>query len=328
MFVQYLKSLTFRRFVNLIGCEISFLISGIIKKDVVWGLPWSASVEPTTACNLQCPQCVTGAGLLKREQGNLSIGDFKRILEKLEKHIFYLTLYFQGEPFLNSGIFEMIRFARQKKIYVCTSTNAHFLSDENAQKIIRSGLNKLILSIDGTTQESYSKYRKNGDLDVVMKGLENLLSAKINLRSSLPFVEIQFLVFKHNEHEINEIKKLSNRKGVDRVVIKTAQIINHEDFGALIPAEKKYSRYRSTKNGRIERKKPLKNNCYRLRSTSVITWDGIVVPCCFDKDAYYNFGSIFEKDFAKLYHSTKAREFRKKMLKERERIEICRNCSE
>lgn len=312
----------------MIGCEISYLISGIIKKDIVWGMPWAASVEPTTACNLQCPQCIIGTGSLTRDKGTLSIGNFKSILEKIEKDIFYLTLYFQGEPFLNSEIFEMIRIARRKKIYVCTSTNAHFLSADNAQKIITSGLNKLILSIDGTTQESYSQYRKKGDLKVVMKGLENLLSAKINLRSSLPFVEIQFLVFKHNEHEINEIKKLSNFKGVDRVVIKTAQIINHDDLGGAMPADKKYSRYRSNKNGRIERKKPLKNNCFKLRSSSVITWDGMVVPCCFDKNACHTFGSIFEKDLDELFYSTNAREFRKRILKERALIEICRNCSE
>lgn len=328
LFLQYLKTITFRRFLNFIGCEISLFLSRILKKDIIWGLPWSVSIEPTTSCNLQCSQCATGAGLLTRPKGNLSLQDFKTIINKIEKQVFYLTLYFQGEPFLNRFLFDMIRFARQKKIFVSTSTNGHFISEEFARKIIESGLNKLIISIDGTFQKSYSSYRKNGDLDVVMKGLENLLSAKKSMKSSLPYVEVQFLVFKHNEHEISEIMKMAQQKGIDRVVLKTAQIIKEEDFDDLLPSDQVFSRYFKSTEGKFERKKHLRNYCSRMRNACAITWDGKLVPCCFDKNADYSCGNILESDFQVLIKNKIARNFRNSVLKERKTIEICRNCIE
>ena len=187
--------------------------------------------------------------MITRAKGNLNFESFKTILNKVEKSIVYLTLYFQGEPFLNPEIFEMISYARKRKVFVCTSTNGHYLNEEFSRKIIDSGLHKLIISIDGTTQESYSKYRKNGNLETVMSGLDHLLLQKKLLKSSSPFIEIQFIVFKHNEHEIGDIMKLAQLEGVDSVVLKTAQIVNEEDFDDLLPSNQSYSRYKKTSGG-------------------------------------------------------------------------------
>lgn len=310
------------------GCELSYLITIILRKDIVWGLPWSVSLEPTTSCNLQCPQCATGTGSLTRPKGTLNFESFKSIFGKAENHIFYLTLYFQGEPFLNNDIFKMIQYARKKRVFVSTSTNGHFITEEFAQSIIDSGLNKLIISIDGTTQESFTKYRKQGDLNTVNQGLKRLIEVKKSVNSITPHIEIQFIVFKHNEHEIDDIKKLSQLDGVDRVVLKTAQIIHEEECENLLPSNQKYSRYFKKLDGKFEVRKPLRNRCLRLRNTAVITWDGLIVPCCFDKDAAYSSGNILEKTFAEIYQSNNARNFRNRILNDRKSIEMCRNCSE
>lgn len=328
LFLQYLKTLTFRRLANIIGCEISYFISYIFKKDVVWGLPWSISIEPTTSCNLQCHQCATGAGLLSRAKGNLNLENYKTIFDKVEKHIVYLSLYFQGEPFMNPQIFDMISYARKKRVFVSSSTNGHFLTEEISGKIVDSGLNKLIISIDGMSQESYSKYRKGGDLNTVMTGLNELLLQKKHKRSSTPFIEIQFIVFKHNEHETDAIKKLRNMQGIDSVVLKTAQIIHEDDSKNLLPTHRKYSRYIKKQDGKFVIKKPVRNHCHRLRNSAVITWDGQIAPCCFDKDASYSFGNILENSFSEIYKSSTAQNFRKKILSGRKSIKICRNCNE
>ena len=83
----------------------------------------------------------------------------------------YLIFYFQGEPYLNPDFLDMVKYASGKKIYTATSTNAHYLNDANARRTIESGLDRLIISIDGTTQETYQQYRVGGHLNKVLEGL-------------------------------------------------------------------------------------------------------------------------------------------------------------
>ena len=88
---------------------------------------------------------------------------FSETIDQLHKELFYLVFYFQGEPYLNPGFLDMVKYAASKKIYTATSTNAHYLTDENAKRTVESGLDRLIISIDGTTQETYQQYRVGGN---------------------------------------------------------------------------------------------------------------------------------------------------------------------
>ena len=78
------------------------------------------------------------------------------------EQLFYLTFYFQGEPYINPKFLEMVSYASKKKIFTSTSTNAHYLDSETARKTVESGLDKLIISIDGTSQDTYEAYRIGG----------------------------------------------------------------------------------------------------------------------------------------------------------------------
>ena len=117
------------------------------------------SIEPTTACNLGCPECPSGLKQFSRPTGNLKTATNHKILTELKKELAYVNFYFQGEPFINKNIFDAIQHATDYGIYSSTSTNAHFLDDGTCQKIIETGLKRLIISIDGTTQEVYEQYR-------------------------------------------------------------------------------------------------------------------------------------------------------------------------
>ena len=151
----------------------------------------------------------------------------------------------QGEPYLNPAFLDMVKYASSKKIYTATSTNAHYLNDENAKKTVESGLDRLIISIDGTTQDVYKQYRVGGNLEKVIEGAKNIVKWKKELNSKTPFVFFQFLVVKPNEHQIEEIKKLAKEIGVDDVRFKTAQVYDYEnDPNQLIPTIDKFSRYR------------------------------------------------------------------------------------
>lgn len=240
----------------------------------------------------------------------------------------YLILYFQGEPMLNPGFFEMVKYAVDRKIYTATSTNGHFLDDENARKTIESGLSRMIISLDGTDQETYEQYRKGGDLKKVLEGIENIVKWKKKLKSSTPFIIIQFLVFKNNEHQIPAMKALAKELGADKLELKTAQIYDYENDTSLIPDNPEYARYIKDNDGKWKLKKPIHNRCFRMWSGTVITWDGRVVPCCFDKDATHQLGKLETHSFKEIWNSKAYNEFRKQVFKGRNKIDICRNCTE
>ncbi len=305
----------------------SYYVSRLLQKPVQWGRPITFSVEPTTSCNLRCPQCPSGLRSFSRPTGMLLQPVFERIIQELHPTTGYVTLYFQGEPYLNTKFLDMVQYANKYKMYTATSTNAHYLTKENAEKTIESGLNRLIISIDGTSQETYSKYRVGGHLDKVLEGTRNLVEAKKMRKAKTPHIIWQFIVFRHNEHELEDIKQLAKEYGVDELAIKSAQIYDYENGSEMIPENEQYSRY-AKEEGTYRFKNKLLNHCWRLWHSCVITWDGKVVPCCFDKDGTYQLGNLSELSFHDIWQSDNYNTFRKQILKGREYIDICKNCSE
>ena len=327
--VNLFSKLTPQRIWNGSKVLSSYYISKWTKKPVQWGYPVSVSVEPTTSCNLRCPECPSGLRAFTRPTGMLQQNFFRDTIDQLSKDLLYLIFYFQGEPYLNPEFLEMVEYASKKGIYTATSTNAHYLNDANAKKTVESGLDRLIISIDGTTQDVYEQYRVGGKLEKVLEGTRNIMKWKKELKSKTPFVFFQFLVVKPNEHQIEDIKQLAKEIGVDDVRFKTAQVYDYEnDPNNLIPTIDKYSRYKKNKNNEFEFKNSLNNHCWRLWHATVITWDGLVVPCCFDKDAQHQLGDLKGKPFKEIWHNDQYVNFRRSILQSRKNIDICANCSE
>ena len=327
--VNLAGKLTPRRLWNATKVWSSYQLSKLLRRPIQWGYPISISFEPTTSCNLRCPECPSGMRAFTRPTGMLQTSFFTQTIDEIHKELLYLIFYFQGEPYLNPNFLEMVKYAHQKGIYTATSTNAHYLTDERAKATVESGLDRLIISIDGTTQEVYQQYRVGGKLDKVLEGARNIVKWKKQLNSKTPFVFFQFLVVKPNQHQIDEIKRIAKEVGVDEVRFKTAQVYDYEnDPHQLIPTLDKYSRYRINKQGQMEIKSGLQNHCWRLWSGNVITWDGLVVPCCFDKDAMHQLGNMNMQSFKAIWHNDNYRQFRKELMASRKNIDICANCSE
>ncbi len=327
--INLLSKLTFKRAWNASKVLSSYYLSKWKKKPIQWGFPISVSFEPTTSCNLRCPECPSGLRAFTRPTGMLQKDFFRDTIDQLHKELFYLVFYFQGEPYLNPGFLDMVKYASSKKIYTATSTNAHYLNEANAKRTVESGLDRLIISIDGTTQQVYEQYRVGGNLNKVLEGAKNIVKWKTALKSRTPFIIFQFLVVKPNEHQIEAVKKLGKEIGVDDVWLKTAQVYDYEnDPNQLIPTIDKYSRYKKNKKGEVEFKNELQNHCWRLWHSPVITWDGLVVPCCFDKDAQHQLGDLKGQPFKEIWQNDKYIAFRTKMMQGRKNIDICANCSE
>lgn len=322
-----IKYITPYRAFNVLKVISSFTLSRLMRKPVVWGMPISYSIEPTNHCNLKCPECPSGLGELTRPLGLLSVNDFKTIIDQIKDTGFYVQLYFQGEPYINKNLPEMIRYAQSKNIYVSISTNGHFVNKKTVDNILNNAPDKLIFSMDGLDEESYQNYRVGGSFKKADEGLRLLINKRNEIGRKKPFVEFQFIVMKQNEHLLDDVKKYGKDVGVNKVVFKTMQVSSYENALHFLPSNQKYSRY-ILNNGLLKIKNKLKNHCFALWRTSVITWDGKVVPCCFDKDANFELGKLKEKSMNEVWLSEPYQNFRQGVLDNRKGLSMCTNCTE
>lgn len=325
---NFLGKLTLHRIWNVAKIYASYQLTRLLRHPIQWGTPMTISLEPTTACNLRCPECPSGLRAFSRPTGNLREDFFRKTVDELHRELLYLIFYFQGEPYINPKFLDMVAHARQRGLYTITSTNGHFLNEENARRTIESGLDRLIISVDGTTQETYESYRKAGKLETVLQGARNVVKWKRQLKSNTPHIIFQFLVVKPNEHQIPEIYRLAKEIGIDEVKLKTAQVYDYEHGNDLIPTIGKYARYAQKADGTWRVKNELLNHCWKLWHACVITWDGLVVPCCFDKDALHRLGDLKQLSFKAIWQGEAYQQFRRLLLVGRNQIDICTNCTE
>jgi len=326
--VAFSRYLTLSKVLNYAQLAISFHLSRLLQKPILWGQPTTLSVEPTTSCNLRCPECPSGLRSFSRPTGMLQDELFEKLIEQAKGHLTWLHLYFQGEPFLNPRFFEMVSLADKNRIFTSTSTNAHYLDKQNIDKVLDSGLKQLIISMDGITQEVYKKYRIGGKLEKVKDGLTKLLSRRKERNVHYPRVVLQFLVTGQNEHQIPGLKDWAKEIGVDELQLKTTQIYDFQNGSELIPSNLGYSRYLPNGDGTWRLKKKIENKCWRMWQGAVSTWDGKIVPCCFDKDAKYVMGELTNQPLPKIWKSKTYEKFRSQLLNNRQQIDICRNCTE
>ena len=315
MWEKLLKNITYPRLANYLKANVGYLISNATSSVCLKSKPVSASIEPANYCNLSCPHCPTGRRLIDKTDKRLTVSEFKQYLDMLLPELMYLNLYFQGEPFLNKDLPEMISYAASKGVFTCVSTNAMALNEDVIKKLSECGIGRLIICLDGANEKSYSTYRVGGDFNKVLRAIELAVSYNLPL-------EVQCLLLSTTENEIGQIKSLCKEKGVKRLVFKKAQF--YEDF--LVPKQDKNLRYKRDEHGNLVPKKKLKNKCWRLFSTIVIDVDGNVPACCFDKSAKYSFGNLKSESLKQVWLGEKASRFRRAILSNRKAVDICNNC--
>lgn len=284
--------------------------------------PYFASYEPTNICNLACEMCPSGKGMLKRPRGTADMDLYRKFITENRETLINIILHFQGEPLMCQQLGEMISFARRNRIHTMFSTNGQLLA-QNIDLIRNARPDRIIVSLDGLTDETYTKYRVGGKVQNVLNGLEKLSQLPANER---PYIELQFLVFSYNEHEIPELKNLKKKYRIDKITLKSAQIYEESQIDFL-PENQKYSRY-NISNGKVKLKKVAENHCKRLIFGTVVCFDGRVVPCCFDKDADHELGNIAGQSLQEIRNSKKYIDFVNNVFSNRNEISICNNCTE
>lgn len=293
--LQFLRCSTPRKLANFALAKVQKWL----RRDRLISMPYRYFIDPLNVCNLRCPLCPTGRGELRRPRGKMSLEDFKRIMDQIAPYAYSVELYNWGEPFLHPQIFEMIRYASERKISVQLSSNLNYFDEEMAEQAVASDLARLLVSVDGATQETYEKYRRGGRLEVVLRNLRLLVEAKRRAGSFTPFITLRTLINRYNEHELDQLRQLAADLGVDSfstgpIFVNTRDRRQVEEW---LPEDERLSYYDYS----VEH---LENiwHCADLWENLTINWDGGIAPCCWLQDPVHDFDNAFTKPLREIWN--------------------------
>ena len=260
----------------------------------VQGYPYEWEIDTTNICQLKCPLCHTGLDNVQRIKGVMHFDTFRKTIDEIKDYVVWLSLYSWGEPLLNKQLPRFLSYAHKARIATLISTNLSLrLTPEKAEELIKSGLDVLIISLDGVTQEVYEKYRVRGDLSLVMDNIRLITQKKKELGSRTPYLEWQFIVMKQNEHQMFEARRIAKAVGVDQIIFKKVDFPHGIGTAEMV---RKWAPVNSPEFTRVSHlDKPYNENhskCWRLWRSGVVNWDGGYAPCCYLTDAKDDFGNI------------------------------------
>ena len=270
-----------------------------LRTEKVWGMPYRYNIDPMNICNLRCPVCPTGLGILGRKQGQMKFEDFTMIVDQIAQYAYVFELYNWGEPFLYPRIFDMIDYAHKNRVSVRLSSNMNHFDYEMAEMTVSSGLDRIIVSVDGSTQETYGKYRKGGVLSRVLNNVGLLVEEKRRQNSRYPFILMRMLINRYNEHQVDEVRQIAQGLGVDGFstggfFVDTTDPAQVKEW---LPDDETQSSYDYSAD-------KLENvwSCSDLWESMTINWDGGIAPCCWLHHEKYDFDNAFEKPLAKIWN--------------------------
>jgi MoaA/NifB/PqqE/SkfB family radical SAM enzyme len=269
-----------RAYTNILKLRLNMRL----RRPVVRNYPVMAYIEPTSFCNLRCPACPTGLDLGLRPKDAISVDLFRAAIDEFGDYLFQLYMYNWGEPFLHKQTPEMISYAKRKHINVRISSNLSIpLTDEYIDRLVNSGLDTLVVSLDGVSEETYSRYRRRGKFELVTNNMQRIAAAKRRLGRTTPHIVWQFLVFKHNEHEVGALPSIYKEWGADSYTISGAQMpFEPYDEGFAPSTMPEYNIYdpANTTHKRARESMQRDAACSWLYGAVVLNPNGSVSPCC------------------------------------------------
>jgi radical SAM protein with 4Fe4S-binding SPASM domain len=299
------------KLLNLLQAEFSRLRGDIVSK----GRPYIYTVDTGNVCNLRCPLCPTGYQGLERPQSLMRLPAYLAVLEKIRPYAIEVILHNWGEPTLNPDILPIIRATREAGIgsTISSNLNLEHRGDAFLHELVESGLDHLTVSIDGTTQAVYETYRRKGDLEHVLHNLRELLAHRRRIGSRTPSIEWQFLVMKHNEHQMDDVRRLAREIGVDRLRFTSPglpfdELSNTQLAADWLPQNPAYHMYHP---GKIRRDGHLfDERCFYLYRAMTINPEGGVSPCCAVYHGSSDFGNLIDSPLDAVWNNAHYRSSR------------------
>ena len=310
---------TTKKLINLAKIRTSILL----KTKKIYGYPYILIIEPTNLCNLKCPTCPTGNGSLKRKRGILSFENYKKVIDECGEYLMSIVLMNYGEPLLNKDFYKMVEYAHKKNIFVTTCTNGHLI---DPKKMVDSKIDELTIGIDGTDQKTLASFRKGANFKKIKENIKKLVKEKELQKTKSPVINLQYIIMKHNEHQINEFRRLAKEWGVDKITFKALWVTSKEEAESYLPENKEFHRY-ILKNKEFKLKNIENYKCQKPWTDIAINWDGSLVICACDFDNSIILGNINEKSVKEIIKSKKAQTVRKTIINNRRSIPVCKNCA-
>jgi radical SAM protein with 4Fe4S-binding SPASM domain len=293
-----LKHSTPRKIANLLLVEAEYRL----RRTNVRGHPYIIIVDPLNVCNLRCPLCPTGIDDLGRKGMQMSWETFTRVIDQAAPYAYEVNLHNWGESILHPHIFDMIEYSNSRNIATNLSVNLNRISEENIDRLITSGLEYLVVSIDGISNDIYIKYRVKGNLDTVLTNLETLIRRRTELGSSTPFIEWQFLLFKHNAHEVEKAREVALAMGVNKFRIISPGV----PFDSPDPAALRREWFiQDSADDEAGYWKPLAKSCMYLYRSFTVNPDGKTAPCCIVYGNRNDFGDACVNEINEIWNNEK-----------------------
>ncbi len=288
-------------------------------------LPPIIQLELTNICNLRCPLCPTGSRTLARPKGMMSLDTFRDLMDEIGDTLIATYLFCFGEPFMNPHLFEMISALDRRGITSLTSTNGHFCqTKDEASRLVESGLNVLIIAVDGSTQEVYQSYRIGGDIERVKRFITLVEEAKTRLSTPYPYTVMRTVVTRDNAPDLQHLEEMARGLGVNMFTYKSVGCMTHASaFAGYQPNNQRLRRF---EYAGAEMKTAKLIRCPFAFRQPIVFWDGTVVGCEYDHDREMAFGKVGEDPFPLIWNSRKAQMLRKSIRKRRDRPRFCSRC--
>jgi len=292
--------------------------------------PSKISIESGNLCNLRCPLCPTGQQDKSAKKGFISFDIFKKIVDEMGQYLTVIRLYNWGEPMLNKDFLRMVHYAKERGINIKISTNLSMrMEDDQIEALVKAGLEKIYISCNGASSETYLKYHVGGDFDLVMDNMKRLVQKKREIPGCHTKLVWLFHVFKHNEHEIAAAKELAKKIGVKIKISKMRPDMGKEVFEttqralerdrAWMPDNPEFTVVSTKQKKRI--------GCMLPWTETMINWDGSVLPCCAVYSEKYAFGNILENSFKEIWNNAMYVAARKEILGiKNDKQTICHIC--
>lgn len=294
--------------------------------------PLTLFLEPTNQCNLQCPLCPTGSGRCQREQGNASLELVDRIFSEVSGRVEEVGLGFYGEPCLHPQLVEIIKGAKSHQLKVKLYSNLTVTPVSGWQEVVASGLDHIVVSVDGVTDASYGRYRHGGSLAHVINNLEAVIKARSDLGRQSPIIEAQMLAMRHNVDEWPPLIELCEKLSVDVVKLKylnLGPLPLPNQAQSYLPQDSRYTYYgESGCCPREEFKEAVsQNTCKELYlGPVIIAWNGDFMLCCRDPDGDFALGSVLTRSIWEFWNGKEMGLFRRRLRDPALRPTICTDC--
>jgi len=306
--------------IKVLGALLN-LAQYLFSRQAVLSGPSFLQIEPTNNCNLSCLLCPAGNKKMLRPEGLMEPADFKKIIDSAAGSLAFIVFYNLGEPFLHDGIFEMADYAASKKIFVKISTNGLFKNEAVIEKIIRSGIDELLVTIDFADASSYAGFKGQDAFYPVKENIRKMVKMRRN--NLRPFIKLQLLMLRGNEKRIGDFKSLCREVAADGFQVKKVRVNDYkgETHFEFLSENSRFVRVFYLTDKKTTRA------CLRPWLSATIFWDGTVVPCCFDMDGDYRLGNVRDLPLAEIWRGRKFRDFRAPRLNGSGGRFICSECS-